>query len=354
MPFPTPTLDQIRDALLRDIAALLPDANVGKDSDYWIRASSVASAVEGLYQHQQWAAKQILPDTADSEYLERHAALHGMTRKAANQAAGSIEFSGTVGVNIPQGTEARTLGGVSFVTTIAGVIGGGGTVAIAAQAAVAGIAGNQAPGVALTLSAAPFGVLSAAEIVTMTSGTDVESDAQLLVRLLDVLQDPPAGGNAADYKRWALEVAGITSAFVYPLRRGIGTVDTAVLSNGVAPSGPVLAAAQAYIDARRPVGLPAGSTPVLAPTFVPVAITAALTLDGTTLGAVTPLINEALTDYFAALEPGDTVYRNRVLAIIADMPGVADVNLTLPAANAPMLVDATHLQMASMGVVILT
>lgn len=51
MPFTIPSFSAIRDALLRDLKNQLPDADVGPDSDYFIRATSVASAVEGLYQH---------------------------------------------------------------------------------------------------------------------------------------------------------------------------------------------------------------------------------------------------------------------------------------------------------------
>jgi len=354
MPFSTLTYDQIKQALLRDIVNLLPDAAVGADSDFAIRASSVAAAVEGLYQHQAWAVRQFFPDTADTDYLERHCAFRGVTRKATTNASGTILFTGTVGADIPLNVEAKTSGGTAYVTTAAGVIGVGGTVALAAQAVVGGAAGNQPNNTPATLTAAPAGVLSDVTLQTMTSGVDVESDAALLARLLDVLRSPAAGGNAADYKRWALEVSGVTSAFVYSLRRGTGTVDIAILSNGAAPSAQLVTDTQAYIDARRPVGLPAGNVLVLGPTLVPVAVTAALTLNGVSLVSATAAITTALQAYFASLKPGDTVYRTKIAAIISDTVGVSDFNLTAPAANVVVLVDATHLELAQLGVVTLT
>ena len=68
MPFTVPAFSTIRDALLRDLKNQLPDAYVGPDSDYFIRATSVASAVEGLYQHQAWIVRQIfrIPPTGST------------------------------------------------------------------------------------------------------------------------------------------------------------------------------------------------------------------------------------------------------------------------------------------------
>ena len=76
MPHSTPSYADIRDTLLRDIKNQLPDADISIDSDYYVRASSVASCAEGIYQHQNWIVRQIFPDTADGylntqQYLER-------------------------------------------------------------------------------------------------------------------------------------------------------------------------------------------------------------------------------------------------------------------------------------------
>lgn len=354
MPFNTPTYDAIKTALLRDIANRLPDAALGADSDFNVRAAVSAAAIEGLYQHQAWAILQVFPDTADTDYLERHCALRAITRKPATAAAGTILFNGTPAAAVPLATQLKTLDGQVYATTSAGVIGGGGTVSLAAQASIAGAAGNQTASTPATLSAAPSGVQSDAVLQAMAGGVDIETDAAMLARLLDLLRAPPAGGNAADYKRWALEVAGITAAFVFSLRRGTGTVDVALLSNGVAPSAPKIAEVQAYIDARRPVGLPGANVLALAPTFVPVAVTSSLTLSGITLVDATALITAALQSYFATLTPGATVYRSKIAAIISDTTGVIDFNLTAPAANAAMTVNEFNLQMGSLGVVTLT
>lgn len=352
MPYTTPDYPAIRDAILRDIANQIADANTSADGDYAIRANAVAAAIEGLYQHQQWLTRQILPDTADADFLERWASLYGLTRLAAATATGTISFTGVAGSAVPIGTEARTVGGIAYLTTAAGVLGGGGTASIAAQAAAAGAAGNIANATALTLVVAPGGVNSAAVSGAMTGGADTESDAALLARLLTRIQAPPQGGAAYDYEAWALAVAGVTGAYVYPLRRGAGTVDVLITAAGGLPGAPLIASVQAAIDLARPV---TADCLVLAPVAVPVAVTAALTLaGGTTLATATAAITAALTAYFTSLVPGDTARLSRIRALISDSPGVVDYVLTAPVANTVTLVDSTHVEMPTLGVITLT
>lgn len=74
-----------------------------------------------------------------------------------------------------------------------------------------------------------------------------------MARLLDLIRRPPAGGNKYDYRRWALEVDGVTAAYVYPLRRGLGMVDIVITSAAGLPSAEIIAATQAHIDDQRPV-----------------------------------------------------------------------------------------------------
>ncbi|STU35670.1 Uncharacterized homolog of phage Mu protein gp47 [Klebsiella pneumoniae] len=81
MPFITPTFDDIRSDILRDIKNLNTDADIGVDSDLYIRASAVASVATGIYQYQGWIVRQIFADTADTEFLEWHARTRGLYRR---------------------------------------------------------------------------------------------------------------------------------------------------------------------------------------------------------------------------------------------------------------------------------
>ncbi|MBH5823791.1 baseplate J/gp47 family protein, partial [Neisseria meningitidis] len=79
--FETPTFEQIRERILRDTKSLWPDADISPDSDHYVHASRLASCAEGQYAHQSWIVRQIFPDTADREYLERHASMRGLRRR---------------------------------------------------------------------------------------------------------------------------------------------------------------------------------------------------------------------------------------------------------------------------------
>lgn len=347
-----PSFEDVRDALLRDIRAQLVDADVSVDSDWYVRAAAVASAITGLYQHQEWIARQILPDTADTEYLERWASLFGLQRLPASSATGTLRVTGTAGVVIAATLEVQTAAGTRYTVTTGGTIGGGGTVDVAIAAAVAGAAGNLASSATLTLSAPPAGVTANALLITdLTGGADIEADAALLARLLLRIQNPPHGGAAHDYEAWAREVAGVVGAWVLPLRRGVGSVDVAIMAAGGIPSPTLVAEVQAYIDPRRPV---TADCIVVAPTAVPVAITAALVLSGTTLVAATARINQALAEYFATLPPGGTVVRTRIAALIADTAGVADFTLTAPAANVATVVNSSTVEIPTLDTVTIT
>ena len=76
MPYVTPKFQEILDRQLRDARALDHTAPTDEDSDLFARAACTASAVVGLYDHQNWLARQLLPDTADIEYLESHGNIH--------------------------------------------------------------------------------------------------------------------------------------------------------------------------------------------------------------------------------------------------------------------------------------
>lgn len=353
MSFTVPTFDEIRSALLRDIRNLLPESDVLPDSDFYARASSVASAVEGLYQHQAWICRQIFPDTADSEYLEWHASERGLSRKAASYAAGTMTIAGTAGTIVASGM-AGTIGGTVGVETSASTtIGSGGTAVVAITATTAGTDGNVDAGTTVTLTSPPSGVDSTATIVTLSGAIDAEKDAELLDRLLDLLRHPPAGGNKYDYRRWARSISGVSDAYVYPLRRGLGTVDVAIVARDGLPSTATIASVQSYIDSMRPVAI--DSCLVLAPTIKTVDITAAVTLDGSsTRASVASDANTVLAEYFDTLGPGDSAVSVKLASLMLDVSGVSDVQLSAPAANVSATVDATKVQWLRLGTVTIT
>lgn len=361
MSFAVPSFEQIRDRYLQAIVNLSAGAAIGPDSDNFVRASAVAAVMEGLYSHDLWVFRQAFADLADADYMENMANRRGIMRRAAVAATGSLVFSGAVGAAVPVNTlvefpASASPSGVSqtYATSAAAVVGAGGTVSVAAIAVVPGVAGNM-PGPAVGTVINPPVDITGVSIQTMAGGLEAETNAALLERLLFDLRNPTAGGNAADYERWAKQVAGVARAYVYPLRRGDGTVDVVPLPASGLPSLELLAAVQSYIDNLRPVGLPVGGFTALAPTAVVVPVTATVTLQaGFLLADVVTSVTTALQAYFWTMAPGDTVVRTRLMALISNTQGVADVLMSAPAANVATVVNSGSVQLAQLGTVTLT
>ncbi|PHM47079.1 baseplate J/gp47 family protein [Xenorhabdus miraniensis] len=342
----TPEFQQIRDDLLRDIKNQLPDADIGSDSDYYARASSVASVAEGIYQHQSWIVRQIFPDTADSDYLELHARTRNLTRKPATTATGTASLTGSPGATLPAGAELRGET-VSCKTTAIVTLDSHGQANVPIVANLSGTAGNLSSPANAELVSAPMGINSRVVVQTLTGGTDAETDASLLARLLDIIRRPPAGGNKYDYRRWALEIPGVTNAFVYPLRRGLGTVDIAITSADGLPSADIIKAVQAHIDDVRPVT--ARHSLVLAPTLRPVDFAIEVVLDGITLELANHEIRNVIIDVVGRLAPGEPLIRSQVEMRISLIPGIRDRRITSPASNVIALVDKNHLEWLRTG-----
>ena len=344
MAYTIPDFDTIRQRMLRDAANLDSTAPQDVDSDLYVRSSCTASAVFGLYDYLAWQARQLLPDTADPEYLEQHCALRGITRRAATKATGTMTFTGQNGAVVPAGTQARDLAGVSYQTTDSVTLAGADDNATGSAPCEAVEAGalpdlDSEP---VTLMAAPSGVQSSA-LITLAGGTDAEDDATLLARLLDYMRNPPSGGTAADYRRWAQEVPGVADAQVYPLRQGAGTVDVVITGTDGIPGEDIVEACQAHIDAERPVT-------ALVTVYAPIPLSVDMTLkirveNAATLESLRPDIRAALESEIDSLRPGDPLTLSRCAAEVSGLSGVADVVITVPAAN----VQTTDLQWCRLG-----
>ncbi|MDD6911411.1 baseplate J/gp47 family protein [Actinobacillus minor] len=330
MAFITPTLEEIRDDILRDIVSLQPSADTSVDSDYYVRASALASCVSGLYAHQKWIVRQAFPDTADSEYLEMHAALRKIYRKNATYAAGSARFKGNDNAVVPVGAQIL-LGANYYEVTEAGVIKNGSAV-VAVRSLATGANQNITRETVAVLMSAPTGVASDVMLLDVGGGTDAETDTELLDRLLEEIRRPAAGGNKNDYRRWAMSVDGVTSAYVYPQRRGEGTVDIAITSGNGIPSDEIVKACQDYIDNVRPVT--AKSSNVVKPTIKFVDFEIAVELDNEiALDEIKKEIEMALTGYFLSLKPADALIISQVEAVISDLIGVVDREVISPKKN---------------------
>lgn len=350
MPFPVPTIEESTARQLRDIENALPgeDIDTGTDSDYGVRATAVSGVADGLYAHQGWIARQIFPDTADPEFLELHCRQRNVLRKGATSSSGSADVTGTPGKLLPTGAEIRA-DGVSVFTTEDCTIGDDGTGNPPVRSTDTGEKTNTTAPVQATLVSPPEGINSTVTVSPLMGGTDKESDDSLLDRYLEVLRRPPAGGNKYDYKRWALEVDGVTSAYVAPLRRGLGTVDVAITSANDLPPPDLIDRVLAHIEDVRPVT--ADSTLVLAPTKVPVDFLIRIAVSGIDPDVASGLVHQVVTDFVNRLEPGQGLIISQLEAQISLIPGITDRKIITPAENVPAIIDATTWEWLRPGVI---
>ena len=330
--FIVPTLEEIRASILRDYQTYYPNADISEDSDVYARASSLAACAEGIYAHQKWLIKQFFPDTADTEFLEKHAGLRGLRRRNATYAAGKgATVSGNPDAVIAVGLQIKTEDGGFFVSTESAVIPAGGSAVVAVRSLATGAAQNIKTATKGSFMAAPVGVSSDVVLNDVVGGTNKESDSSLLERLLNKIRRPAAGGNRYDYKDWALDVDGVEQAYVYPLRRGLGTVDIAITADNDVPNDDTVRRAQAYIDDERPVT--AKESKVVKPDVTKVNFNIQVKISGVSLNDIKTPIRNALTDYFNGLIPGDDLIVSQCEAVVSDLIGVVDRRFVAPNAN---------------------
>jgi uncharacterized phage protein gp47/JayE len=265
MPWATPALKEVRSLVRDHIRGSLPGADASiPNSVLRVLSDGQAALCHLTLQFIDWLALQLLPDSAEVEWLDRHGDIwltnaDGSTgRKMATLAHGTVEFVGLVQVVVPIATRL-TATDVEYETTAEIVTADGqAPTPCPARALDPGSIGNKPAGTALSVA---LDNIIGASIVTMTGGADTENDDDLRTRILQRIRQPPQGGATHDYVRWALAVAGCTRAWCVPLEMGMGTVTVRVLFDDLRadddgwPTAADLAAVTAYIDTVRPVAV---------------------------------------------------------------------------------------------------
>jgi uncharacterized phage protein gp47/JayE len=334
MPFDRPTLAELADRAVSDINTRLPGADASlRRSNLNVLALTHAGAVHGLYGYLDWIVRQVIYDTAESEYLERWSSIWGIYRLPAAYATGSVTLAGASGSVVPAGTVLTRADGAEFSTDDE-VTFSGTTATASVTALEAGQDGNTAAAAKLTITTPVAGVEASATVDSngLTQGADVETDAALRARLLSRIRQPPHGGASHDYLAWALEVPGVTRAWVYPQELGAGTVTVRFVRDNDAaifPDAGELAAVQAYIDERRPV---TAQVTVTAPIAAPLDFT--FTSISPSTAAVKAAVEAELADLISReSEPGGTLYLSHIRAAISAAVGENNYMMTAPSAD---------------------
>jgi uncharacterized phage protein gp47/JayE len=320
MPWATPTLKEVRSLVRDHVRGSLPGADASiPNSVLRVLSDSQGALCHLTLQYIDWLALQLLPDTAETEWLDRHADIWLTNadvttgRKLATLAEGIASFTGTIGGTIIPNHSRLEQYSVAFETTEQGVISFSTDlpVNIPIRALDPGTIGNLATGESLQMNPSVAGVDDVAYVVTLDGGTDTENDDDLRIRVLERIRQPPQGGAAHDYIRWAKAVPGVTRAWCAPLEMGIGTVTVRILMDDLRadndgwPTEADLETVTEYIDSVRPVAVK--DFWVLAPIkqFIDVHISGLIPDNNETRAAVEESIQEML---YNNASPGHTVY----------------------------------------------
>ncbi len=314
--------------------------------DSAVRLYALAAELQSLLMQADWVLDQSFPQTAQGMYLDYHAETRGITRGAAEKAAGTLRFAAadkvTAACPIEKGTVCMTAEGVRFETTEdAAIAVGSQWVDVPAQAVEAGAGGNVIAGMVTLLSAMPVGVVQCTNPAAFSGGCDAESDEALRGRVLASYQRLPNGANAAYYEQEAMRYPGVAAAKAVGRARGIGTVNVVIATHAGVPDAALLAAVEMDLQKKREIAV---DVKVLAPTVETVAVTAALkAAPGYTFAEAKAGAQSALEALFTGELLGKSVTTARLLTLLCGVEGVENVHLTAPAAD--VAVGSTELPM---------
>ncbi|HEY4254592.1 MAG TPA: baseplate J/gp47 family protein [Roseomonas sp.] len=332
MPFNRPSPQSIRDRLAAEVALALPGADARtRRSVEEVLVRVVAVASHELHGHLAWTAQQILPDRAEQDVLERHAAIWGVARRQAAAAGGSVGFTGVAGAIIPAGSELRRADDARYTLDADVAIGGAGTGGGTVTALLAGAAGNAVAATPLAFLAPVLGIAGDAAVAAggIGGGADAESDDELRARLIARIQSPPAGGAHDDYVQWAQGVPGVGRVWVYPNHLGPGTVGVAFLTSaGDVPDAGLIADVAAAIALLRPV-----TAAVTVFALATAAQDLAIALHPDSLAIRAAVQAEVAAFYKREVAPGGTIWRSRLSEAISAAAGENAHTLIAPAGD---------------------
>lgn len=331
MPFNTPTLP----ALIARAQGDLAGSSALLRSDAEVLARVLGGASYGRYGHQAYIAEQILPDTADEATLRRMArARLKRDQLPAVSAQGAAGFVGVAGAVLDAGTLLKREDGQHFRVTLPVTLTGSAGVATL-EAVTPGQLGNTPAGMTLRTVSPVLGVSDTFTVLApgLTAGTEAESLETLRARVIRSYKVVAHGGSQPDYQTWALEVPGVTRAWVRRHWMGPGTVAVFIVRDGDVdpiPTPEALALAFAYIDNERPV---TAELAVLAPVEKPVQYEIKLTPDS---GVTRSAVEAALLDLHSReSDLGVTLLLTHIREAISGATGEKDHKLTAPLDDVP-------------------
>ena len=281
----------------------------------------------------------MFPQFAWGDWLDLHGTQCGLKRREATKASGYVNLSGQDGVEIPIGTvfctpATDTNSSIEFESTELVVVSDG-SAKVPISAVQSGPLSNVVAGT-VTLALNPItGIDSITNEFAITGGTEEEEDDIFRERIMDANANKGTSyiGNVADYRRWAMEVAGVGSVTVIPTPDGVGGKVKIIVvdANGQPANESILKevydhvmAPNAPLDRLAPAG---ASIEVVAPTTGNINYSANIALNE--MGNIETVKTEfisSLAEYYEVAKKEGVLRYSRVYAILSNTTGVKDFN----------------------------
>lgn len=325
MAFKIPTFAQVKKIIVQEVQSLT-GLTVHDDHDAAIRADGTASAIDGLYSHQSYIQKQLFIATADEPFLYIHATELGLPRLGGTLASGTVTALSNVEITLTAGSKLTDGKSHYWLVTADTMVNENTPTIVNIVAEQIGASWN-ANGLLYWLNP-KAGLSGMVTEVSVGDGSDQEELEAWRARLLERKQLGLSRDREADLVGFMKGVTGVKHAYVYPKRRGLGSMDVAITAVGNPPTLPtsvLIATAQTALDEYA--GFWADCR-VYSPTEQLVNVQAIITGSSVNLTAV----RQVIRDYFAELSPA-APYQHAILSSrIINLANVSDVALT-PSAN---------------------
>ena len=360
MPYSRPTLTALRNQAIEDITTSGVPGLDGllRNAVLRVLAWVMSGLAYSVYGYLDWISREAVPFTATDEFLEAWAALIGIYRKDATPASGVAQFlAAQPGIFVATGTAMTRQDATPYTTTADATVDATGNLVVPIVAAVMGALTDCDAGTPIGFDTPIAGINNAGLILApgCTGGSDQETDAALRTRMLAKYREPPQGGAASDYEQWALEVPGVTRAWVQPNGMGAGTVIVRFMlddvqaahggfpqgTDGVATHEPRAPAATgdqlAVADHIWPVQPVTALVYSMAPVAAPIDVTL-LDLEPDTPDVEAQIIASINDMYLVKAEIGGTIFPSDLYEAILATPGLIHFTMSEPAL--PFIADA--------------
>lgn len=284
--------------------------------------SPISEELAKIYLEQRDLVSMAFVRNGFFNYLDDKCWEYGVERKIGTSAVGEVTFEGEDGTVISNGTTIYNNDLYYVVLNDADISNGKADLVV--EAYEMGKKYNVLKNTEFTLKENIQGVTKVYAKEDFKGGTDTETDEELRDRYFNTIKKSYTSGNVAHYETWTLEVNGVGSCKVYPLKNGNGTVEIVITnSDMLGASSELIESVKANIEEKRPIG---ANVSVVSATEKAININANITLSaGYELMEVKKMFEEKLKEYLKEISFKTSYVSTAKLGnILLDIDGVYD------------------------------